>query len=66
MWEDNIKMNLKEIGQHSMDWNDVVEERDKWQALVNTVTTLQEISLIAKDLPASQEGLCSWELVTVW
>jgi hypothetical protein len=40
MWEDNIKMNLKEIGQHSMDWNDVAEERDTWQALVNTVTTL--------------------------
>jgi hypothetical protein len=33
-WEDNIKMDLREIG---MDWIDLAQDRDQWRALVNTV-----------------------------
>jgi hypothetical protein len=28
-WEDNIKMNLKEVGCRGMDWIELVQERDR-------------------------------------
>ena len=34
-WEDNIKMDLQEVGCGSMDWIELAEDRDRWQALVN-------------------------------
>jgi hypothetical protein len=36
-WEDDVKMNLKEMGWDGMDWIHLAEGRDKWQAAVNTV-----------------------------
>jgi hypothetical protein len=39
-WEDNIKMNLQEVGCDCMDWTDVVQDRDRWRALVNAVMNL--------------------------
>jgi hypothetical protein len=40
--EDNIKMNLREIGWGGVTWIDllVAQDRDKWRALVNTVMNL--------------------------
>jgi hypothetical protein len=38
---DNIKMDLREIGWNGMDWIDLVQDRDQWRALVNTVMNLQ-------------------------
>jgi len=35
--EDNIKMNLKEVGCGDMDWIDPAQDRDRWRALVNEV-----------------------------
>jgi hypothetical protein len=35
-WEDNIKMNLTEIGWGGMDWIDLPQDKDQWQAHVNT------------------------------
>jgi hypothetical protein len=40
-WEDNIKMDLREIGWSGMDWIDLALYRDQWRALVNTVMNLQ-------------------------
>jgi hypothetical protein len=40
-WVDNIKMNLREIGWDGMDWIDLVQNRDKWRALVNAVMNLR-------------------------
>jgi hypothetical protein len=40
-WVDNIKMDLTEIGWDGMDWTDLAKDRDKWRALVNTVTKLR-------------------------
>jgi len=40
-WEDNIKMDLQEVGCESMDWVDLAEDRDRWQAMVNGVMNLQ-------------------------
>jgi hypothetical protein len=39
-WEDNIKMDLREIGFGDMDWIDLAQVRDRWRALVNTVMNL--------------------------
>jgi hypothetical protein len=38
---DNIKMDRREIGWDGMEWIDVVQDRDQWRALVNTVMKLQ-------------------------
>jgi hypothetical protein len=36
-WEDNIKMDLHEVGWGAMDWIDLAQDRDRWSALVNAV-----------------------------
>jgi hypothetical protein len=38
---DNIKIDLKEIGWDGVDWLDLVQDRDQWRALVNTVMKLR-------------------------
>jgi hypothetical protein len=40
-WEDNIKMDLQDVGWRGMDWIDMAQDRDRWQALVNVVMNLQ-------------------------
>jgi hypothetical protein len=40
-WVDNIKMDFKEIGWDGMDLIDLVQDRDKWRALVSTVMKLR-------------------------
>jgi hypothetical protein len=40
-WVDNIKMDLREIGRGGLDWIDLVQDRDQWRALVNTVMNLR-------------------------
>jgi hypothetical protein len=37
----NIKMDLREIGSDGMDWIDLVQDRDQWRALVNTIMNLR-------------------------
>ena len=36
-WEDNIKMDLYEVRCEGMDWFDLAQDSDRWQALVNGV-----------------------------
>jgi hypothetical protein len=36
-WEDNIKMDLLEVGCGSMDWIEFARDRDTWRALVTAV-----------------------------
>jgi hypothetical protein len=40
-WEDNIKMHLREVGWGGMDWINLAQDRDRWQALVNAVMNLR-------------------------
>jgi hypothetical protein len=40
-WMDNIKMDFDEIELGGMDWIDLVEDKDHWRALVNTVMNLR-------------------------
>jgi hypothetical protein len=39
-WEDNIKMDIQEVGCRGMDWIKLTQDRDRQQALVNAVTNL--------------------------
>ena len=40
-WEDNIQMDLQEVGCGCMDWIDLAQGKDRWRALVNVVMSLR-------------------------
>jgi hypothetical protein len=40
-WEDNIKMDLREVGCGGADWVDLAQDRDRWRALVYTEMNLR-------------------------
>jgi hypothetical protein len=40
-WEDNIKMDLQEVGCGGMDWMELAQDRGRWWALVNAVMKLR-------------------------
>jgi hypothetical protein len=40
-WEDNIKMDLQEVGCGGMDWIELAQDRDRWRALVNVIMNLR-------------------------
>jgi hypothetical protein len=39
-WEDGIKMDLRQTGWKAVEWIHLAQDRDWWQALVNTVMNL--------------------------
>jgi hypothetical protein len=39
-WEDNIKMDLQDVGWVGMNWIVLAQDRDRWRALVNVVMNL--------------------------
>jgi hypothetical protein len=39
-WEDNIKMDLREIEFGDVDWINLAQDRDRWRAFMNTVMNL--------------------------
>ena len=36
-WEDNIKMDLQEVGGGCVDWMELAQDRDRWRVVVSTV-----------------------------
>jgi len=40
-WEDNIKLDLQDVGCGCMDWMELAQDRDRWRALVNAVMNLR-------------------------
>ena len=40
-WEDNIKMDLQELGCGSMDWIVLAQDGDRWRALMNAVMNIR-------------------------
>ena len=39
-WDDNIKMDLQEVGGCCGDWMEMAQDRDRWRALVSTMMNL--------------------------
>ena len=40
-WEDSIKMDLQEVGCGSVDWIEMIQDRDRWREFVNAVMNLR-------------------------
>jgi hypothetical protein len=58
-WEDNIIMDLGEIGWGVMYWIDLAQDRDQWRALVNTVMNFRVPENVGKFLSSCATGGCS-------
>jgi len=39
-WEDNIRMDLREVGCGCVDWMELAQDRDRWRAVVSAVMNL--------------------------
>jgi hypothetical protein len=40
-WEDNIKIDLREVGWVGMNWIELAQDRDRWRAVVNAIMNLR-------------------------
>jgi hypothetical protein len=67
-WEDNIKMDLEELGGGRGDWMELAQDRDRWRALSGYGEGLSGSINVGNFLTrckfhwlASKEGLCSME-----
>ncbi|KAJ4428247.1 hypothetical protein ANN_24264 [Periplaneta americana] len=40
-WEDNIKMDLREVGYDDREWINLAQDRDRWRAYVRATMNLQ-------------------------
>jgi hypothetical protein len=40
-WEDNIRMDLREVGCGCVHWMELAQDRDRWRALVSAVMDLR-------------------------
>ena len=40
-WEDNIKMDLQDVGCGGMNWIELAQNRNRWRAPVNAVINLR-------------------------
>jgi hypothetical protein len=40
-WEDNIKMDIQDVGCGGMVWIDLAQDRNRWRALMNAVMNLR-------------------------
>ena len=40
-WEDDIKIDLQEVGCGGVDWIDLAQDRNRWRAVVNAVMNLR-------------------------
>jgi hypothetical protein len=62
-FQDNLKMNLQDVGWEDMDWIHLGQHRDGWWTLINAVMKLR-VPKNAEKLLNSEEGFCSMELIS--
>jgi len=63
-WAENIKMSLKEIGEETVGWIHLAQDRDKgWALLTRCFLRDGEFLDLAAELLASQKRVCSMELL---
>jgi hypothetical protein len=43
-WEDEIRMHITEIGLGCVDWIQLAQDRDRWQAVVSAVINLRVLA----------------------
>jgi hypothetical protein len=43
-WEDGIRMDLREIGSGAVDWIRLVQDRNRWRAVVSAVMNLRVLA----------------------
>jgi hypothetical protein len=43
-WEDEIKMDLRELGWGCVEWTHLAQDRDRWRAVVNAVMNLRVLA----------------------
>jgi hypothetical protein len=55
-WEDNVKMDLIDIGSVGLDWIDLAQDTDQWMAVVNTVMNLRVPQNVGKFLSSCTTG----------
>jgi hypothetical protein len=66
-WEDNVKMDFREVGWGDIEWIDLVEDKVRWRARVNAVMNLWQVThfllIFFADAPGQTDILS--ETVTV-
>ena len=55
-WEDNIKMDLQEVGGSCGDRMELAQDRDRWRALVSTVMNLRVLKKAGSFLTSCRAG----------
>jgi hypothetical protein len=50
-WEDNIEIDLQEVGCRCIGWIELAQSRDRWRALVNAVMNLRVPCNVGNFLP---------------
>jgi hypothetical protein len=55
-WEDNIKMDPREIRWGGVDWIDLAQDREEWRALLNTIINLRVSLNVGKFLSSCANG----------
>jgi hypothetical protein len=65
IWEDNIKMDLKEVGCEDMDIIDLARDRDRWRAVVSAVMILR-VPLNAGSFLTSWEPISFSRMTVPW
>ncbi|KAJ4444878.1 hypothetical protein ANN_06675 [Periplaneta americana] len=61
-WEDNIKMDLREVGYDDRDWINLAQDRDRWRAYVRAAMNLRVEVHSSSSGAGSDENLSSSDL----
>jgi hypothetical protein len=52
LWDDNIRIDLRETGWEGVDWMHLTQDRDQWRGLVNMVMNIRVPYKVGKFLTA--------------